>query len=108
MSLDHCLCPFCIATLAPTERIIVFRSEYTSPTPARATLSRRSRTPTERRNRVSKKSKRKLTDRQERQRIEGLRILARIIARHYLANPHLYRNGADGDGSQSARKEDEA
>ncbi len=57
---------------------------------------------------MSKKSKRKLTDRQERQRIEGLRILARIIARHYLANPHLYRNGADGDGSQSARKEDKA
>ena len=26
--------------------------------------------------------------------MEGLRILARIIARHYLANPHLYRNGA--------------
>ena len=43
---------------------------------------------------MSKKSKRKLTDRQERQRIEGLQILARIIARHYLANPHLYRNGA--------------
>ena len=61
---------------------------------------------------MSKKSKRKLTDRQERRRIEGLRILARIIARHYLANPHLYRhlyrNGAAGDGSQSARKEDEA
>ena len=55
--------------------------------------------------RVSKKSKRKLTDRQERRRIEGLRILARIIARHYLANPHLYPNGAAGDGSQSAKKE---
>ena len=56
---------------------------------------------------MSKKSKRKLTDRQERRRIEGLRILARIIARHYLANPHLYPNGAaNGDGSQSAvRKE---
>ena len=108
MPLSHCLCLNDIATLAPTERIIVFRSEYTSSTPARATPSRRSRTPTERRNRVSKKSKRKLTDRQERRRIEGLRILARIIARHYLANPHLYRNGADGDGSQSARKEGEA
>ena len=55
--------------------------------------------------RVSKKSKRKLTDRQERRRIEGLRILARIIARHYLANPHLYPNRAAGDGSQSAKKE---
>ena len=26
--------------------------------------------------------------------MEGLRILARIIARHYFANPHLYRNGS--------------
>ena len=55
--------------------------------------------------------KRRLTPKQERQRIEGLRILARIIARHYLANPHLYRNGsapADGqptDGGETARKE---
>ena len=69
------------------------------------------RTPRERRNRVSKKSKRKLTDRQERRRIEGLRILARIIARHYLANPHLYPNGsapANGqptDGGQAPGKE---
>ena len=31
--------------------------------------------------------------------MEGLRALARIIARHYLANPHLYRNGAGGEGS---------
>ncbi len=64
--------------------------------------------PTRETDRVSKKSKRKLTDRQERRRIEGLRILARIIARHYLANPHLYPNGAAGDGSQSAEKEGEA
>ena len=61
--------------------------------------------PTRETDRVSKKSKRKLTDRQERRRIEGLRILARIIARHYLANPHLYPNGAAGGGSQSAEKE---
>ena len=60
---------------------------------------------------MSKKSKRKLTDRQERRRIEGLRILARIIARHYLANPHLYPNGsspASGqptDGGEASRKE---
>ncbi len=43
---------------------------------------------------MNSKRKRRLTAKQERQRIEGLRILARIIARHYLANPHLYRNGA--------------
>ena len=37
--------------------------------------------------------------------MEGLRILARIIARHRQANPHLYRNGAAGDGSQTDGKE---
>ena len=62
-------------------------------------------------NRVSCKPKQRLTKNQERRRIEGLRVLARIIARHYLANPHLYRNGsahADGqttDGDGAARKE---
>ena len=40
------------------------------------------------------RKQRKLTPAQERRRIEGLRILARIIARHYQANPHLYRNGS--------------
>ena len=38
-----------------------------------------------------------MTKTRERRRMEGLRILARIIARHYLANPHLYRNGAGRD-----------
>ena len=32
----------------------------------------------------------KLTRSQERRRIDGLRLLARIIARHYLAHPELY------------------
>lgn len=40
--------------------------------------------------------------------MDGLRILARIIARHYLANPHLYRNDETGDGLKAARKEDAA
>ena len=41
-------------------------------------------------------------------------MLARIIARHYLTNPHLYRNGsapANGrltDGGESSQKEDRA
>ena len=40
----------------------------------------------------------KLTRTQERRRIEGLRILARIIARHYLAHPELYPSPrADGE-----------
>ena len=57
---------------------------------------------------MSSKGKRGLTKDQERRRIEGLRILARIIARHYLANPRLYRNGATGDGSRTDRKEGRA
>ena len=43
-----------------------------------------------------------LSPKQERQRIEGLRMLARIIARHYLANPELYANGAAGGRDASA------
>ena len=60
---------------------------------------------------MNSKRKRRLTDTQEQRRIEGLRILARIIARHYLANPHLYRNGATPangqptDGGQAPGKE---
>ena len=50
--------------------------------------------------RVNGKRKQGLTKNQERRRIEGLRILARIIARHYLANPHLYRNGAASDNGR--------
>ena len=43
----------------------------------------------------------KLTKTQERRRIEGLRILARIIARHYLAHPELYPEPReDGDGTE--------
>ena len=37
--------------------------------------------------------RRGLTREQERQRIQGLRVLARIIARHYMANPDLYDSG---------------
>ena len=42
----------------------------------------------------------KLTRTQERRRIEGLRILARIIARHYLAHPELYPSpGVDAEAT---------
>ena len=51
---------------------------------------------------VNRKQKRRLSPKQERQRIEGLRMLARIIARHYLANPELYANGAAGERDASA------
>ncbi len=54
--------------------------------------------------RVSRK--RGLTAKQERQRMGGLRILARIIGRHYVANPHLYRNGsAPSNGRRADRVE---
>ena len=60
---------------------------------------------------MSSKGSRKLTKNQDRRRIEGLRILARIIARHYLANPHLYPNGSapancqPTDSGKTGRKE---
>ena len=75
--------------------------EYTSRTRPQATPSRRGALPRETVG-VSSKQQRRLTPKQERQRIEGLRILARIIARHYLANPELYANGAAGDRDASA------
>ena len=37
------------------------------------------------------------TDEQERMRLDGLRILARIIARHALAQPRLHADGSPGD-----------
>ncbi len=66
------------------------------------------------------KSRRHLNDEQERVRIEGLRILARIIARHYLSHPDLYPSvsgeghddpslDSQGDGPEDgARREDVA
>jgi len=55
---------------------------------------------------VNGKPGRKLTKNQERRRTDGLRILARIIARHYLANPHLYRNGStQANGRQTDDEE---
>ena len=66
------------------------------------------------------KSQRHLNDEQERVRIEGLRILARIIARHYLAHPDLYPSVSGeghedpsldsqrGDAEDGARREDVA
>ena len=43
-------------------------------------------------------NQRKLNRAQERRRIEGLRLLARIIARHYLEHPDLYPQPVDSDG----------
>ena len=44
-----------------------------------------------------------LSDEQERMRLEGLRILARIIARHTLAHPDLYEDDTEGGAAEPAR-----
>ena len=55
----------------------------------------------------------RLTGDQERQRMDGLRVLARVIARHYLAHPELYpvpNNGsalAQADGNAGRKEADE-
>ena len=57
--------------------------------------------------------KRRLTEDQEHQRLEGLRVLARIIARHYQAHPELYPQpvdaaGGGGEGVGNARGPEDA
>ena len=39
----------------------------------------------------------RMDEERERIRLDGLRVLARIIARHALAHPHLYAGHRDGD-----------
>ena len=39
----------------------------------------------------------RMDDEQEQIRLDGLRVLARIIARHALSHPHLYVGDRDGD-----------
>ena len=46
------------------------------------------------------KRQRALNDEQERVRVEGLRILARIIARHTLARPELSEGGRRDEGPE--------
>ena len=43
------------------------------------------------------KRKRNLTGEQEQRRRDGLRLLARVIARHYLTHPECYDKTADAD-----------
>ena len=50
------------------------------------------------------KRKRNLTGEQEQRRIDGLRLLARVIARHYLTHPECYDKTADAEG-KAVRKE---
>ena len=46
------------------------------------------------------KRKLRLTEEQEQRRWDGLRLLARVIARHYLAHPELYDRTADAEGRE--------
>ena len=49
-----------------------------------------------------------LTEEQDRRRLKGLRILARIIVRHCLAHPELYVNGDSADSLEvNARREED-
>ena len=52
--------------------------------------------------------KRRLTGEQEHGRIDGLRLLARIIARHYLEHPELYPapTGDIDGGTKGVGKDD--
>ena len=54
--------------------------------------------------------KRRLTGEQEDGRIQGLRLLARIIARHYLEHPDLYPAPTcdNGGGANGVGKDDTA
>ncbi len=47
--------------------------------------------------------KHELTDEQEQLRIEGLRTLARIIARHHLAHPDLYPSASAEEQAAPSR-----
>ena len=58
--------------------------------------------------RRSASKKRRLTPEQEQKRLEGLRILARIIVRHYLANPGVYVNGPSPTNGLPADEEEGA
>ena len=51
-------------------------------------------------------SKVRLTREQQEMRRQGLRILARIIARHCLSNPDLYHRGPAGNGVAAPAEED--
>ncbi len=51
------------------------------------------------------KTQQALSDGQDRLRIEGLRALARIIARRALASPRLPAESAPGEGSHATQRE---
>jgi len=48
---------------------------------------------------MKKNMKQELTEEQDRRRLKGLRILARILVRHRLAHPKMYVDGANEDGA---------
>ena len=90
-------------TLSYRTDILIRPAEYTTPPVSRPTPRGRYRFPLER---ISLSKKPGLTREQENGRTLGLRLLARIIARHYLEHPDLYPRPVDphGDGNL-ARKE---
>ncbi len=92
----------CYTLIARTE-FLNGLAEYTPPPVSRPTPKGQSGCPPEI---IALSKKRRFTRDQERRRIEGLRVLARIIARHYLENPELYPQPVDaGDGSRESGRE---
>ncbi len=51
------------------------------------------------------KKQQRLSDEQEQVRLEGLRILARMIARHHLAHPEFYPEAASSPEEAVARRD---
>ena len=102
MTLQPLSAPVLIVTLHSQNGFSNLPAEYTPLAPSR--LPPEVRPVSREKNPLSKK--RRLTEDQECQRMEGLRILARIIARHYLAHPELY--ASPGEGVTSAVKDGKA
>ena len=50
-------------------------------------------------------TQRQMDEERERMRLDGLRHLARIIARHALAHPHLYGNPPGGEPPEAPAPE---
>ncbi len=97
VSKSHCY------TLIVRTEFLIRLAEYTPPLVSRPTPRGQSG---QRPEIIALSKKRRVTREQERRRIEGLRVLARIIARHYLEHPELYPQPVEaGDGREESGQE---
>ena len=97
VSKTHCY------TLTVRTEFLIRLAEYTPPPVSRPTPRGQSGRRPEI---IALSKKRRITRDQERQRIEGLRVLARIIARHYLEHPDLYPRPVEaGEGREESGRD---